>query len=73
LAAGKDVSTEAEDIVEIRYQATTGEDIANREELGCAVVRSRVRELVRALNSLVVTGFKCPINPVTNRNRMSSN
>jgi hypothetical protein len=27
--AGKDVNTGAEDIVEIRYQATTGEDIAN--------------------------------------------
>jgi hypothetical protein len=27
--AGKDVSTEAEDIVGIRYQATTDEDITN--------------------------------------------
>jgi pyrimidine operon attenuation protein/uracil phosphoribosyltransferase len=27
--AGKNVSTEAEDIVEIRHQVTTGEDIAN--------------------------------------------
>jgi hypothetical protein len=29
LTAGKIVSTEAEDIVRIRYQATTGEDIVN--------------------------------------------
>jgi hypothetical protein len=41
--SGKDVSTEAEDIVGIRYQATIGEDLA------CAVVRSRVREMVRGL------------------------
>jgi hypothetical protein len=27
--AGKNVSTEAEDIAGIRHQATTGEDIAN--------------------------------------------
>jgi hypothetical protein len=27
--AGKNVSTEAEDVVGIRHQATTGEDIAN--------------------------------------------
>jgi hypothetical protein len=36
--AGKNVSTEAEDTVEIRYQATTGEDIANWEDFTCAVV-----------------------------------
>jgi hypothetical protein len=29
LPAGNNVSTEAEDIVGIRHQATTGEDIAN--------------------------------------------
>jgi hypothetical protein len=29
MIAGKNVSTEAEDIVGIRHQATTGEDIAN--------------------------------------------
>jgi hypothetical protein len=27
--AGKNVSTEAEDIIDILYQATTGEDIGN--------------------------------------------
>jgi hypothetical protein len=36
--AGKKVSTEAEDIVEIRPQATTGEDTADWEEFMCAVV-----------------------------------
>jgi hypothetical protein len=33
-------------IVGIRFRATANEDI---EDLACAVVRSRVRELVRAL------------------------
>jgi hypothetical protein len=37
---------EAEDTVGIRHQTTTGEDI---KDLKCAVVRSRVCELVRAL------------------------
>jgi hypothetical protein len=32
------VRTEAEGIVEIRHQATTGEDTADREEFICAVV-----------------------------------
>jgi hypothetical protein len=44
-----DISTEAEDFVEICYQAMTGKDTANWEDLVCAVVRSRVRELVAAL------------------------
>jgi hypothetical protein len=35
-----------EDIVGIRYQSTTGEDV---EDLMCVAVRSRVRELARAL------------------------
>jgi hypothetical protein len=34
----EEVSTEAEDIVGIRYHATFGEDIANREDLMCAVI-----------------------------------
>jgi hypothetical protein len=33
--AGKNVSTEAENIVGIRHQATTDEDIANREDFVC--------------------------------------
>jgi hypothetical protein len=37
---------EAEDIVGIRYQATTDEDM---EELMCVIVRSVVRGLVRVL------------------------
>jgi hypothetical protein len=44
--AGNGVSTEADDIVGICYQATTGEDA---EDLMCAVVRRWVRELARAL------------------------
>jgi hypothetical protein len=38
-----------EGIVGIRYQATTSEDIAGREDLVCAVVVSKVSELVRVL------------------------
>jgi hypothetical protein len=37
------------DIIGMRYQAATGEDIADRKDFVCAAVRSRVRELVRAL------------------------
>jgi hypothetical protein len=40
---------EAEDIVGILYQAMTGEDVTNSEDFACAVVRSRVHELPRAL------------------------
>jgi hypothetical protein len=36
--ACKNVSTEAEDIVKTRNQATTATDIANSEEFMCAVV-----------------------------------
>jgi hypothetical protein len=36
--AGKNVSTEAEDSGDTRHQATTGEDIENREDFICAVV-----------------------------------
>jgi hypothetical protein len=61
-SAGKDVSKEAEDIVELRYQETTGEDIMS------AVVRSRVCELVGKLELLVVTIHKCSVNPVINPN-----
>jgi hypothetical protein len=34
----ENVSTEAEDIAEIHYQATTGKDTANWEDLVCPVV-----------------------------------
>jgi hypothetical protein len=40
---------EEEDNVEIRYQATTGEDTADWEDLACAVVNCKVRTLVRLL------------------------
>jgi hypothetical protein len=44
--AGNDVNNEKVDIVGIRYPATTGED---KEDLACAVVKNRVRELAGAL------------------------
>jgi hypothetical protein len=47
--AAKNVSTEAEDIVRIREEATTGEDIADLEELINAVVNWRVCKLAIAL------------------------
>jgi hypothetical protein len=43
--AGKNVSTEAEDIVGIRHQAMAGEDTADLEDLLHAVVNCRVFEL----------------------------
>jgi hypothetical protein len=43
--AGNDVNNEKDDIVGICYPATTGEDTEDLEDLACAVVRSRVREL----------------------------
>jgi hypothetical protein len=36
--SSKNVSTEAEDIVGFRHQATTGEDTAGREDLMCSIV-----------------------------------
>jgi hypothetical protein len=47
--AGKIVSTEAENIVEIRHQATTGEDTAKSEDSVRDVVNCRMYELVIAL------------------------
>jgi hypothetical protein len=47
--AGKNVSTEAEDIVGIRHQAKTGEDTVDREDLLRAVVNCSVCELAIAL------------------------
>jgi hypothetical protein len=46
---GKYISTEAEDIVGIRHQATSGEDTADWEDLVPAVVSWRVCELVISL------------------------
>jgi hypothetical protein len=45
LPAGKNVSTEADDIVEICHQATTGEDISDFEDLVLAVMNCRVCEI----------------------------
>jgi hypothetical protein len=47
--ASKNVSTEADDIVGIHHQATTGEDTAHWEDLVGAVVNGRVCELATAL------------------------
>jgi hypothetical protein len=49
LPASKEVSTEAEAIVGIRHQATTGEGTADWEDLVRDVVNCRVSELVIAL------------------------
>jgi hypothetical protein len=45
----KNVSTEAEDIVEIHHQATAGENTADWEDLVRALVNCRVCELAAAL------------------------
>jgi hypothetical protein len=47
--AGKYASTEAENIVGIRHQATTGEDTADWEGLVCVVVNCWVCELATAI------------------------
>jgi hypothetical protein len=47
--AGKNVSTEAEDTVEIRYQSTTGKDTADWEDLVRDEANYRVCELVIAV------------------------
>jgi hypothetical protein len=46
--AAKDVSTEAEDFVEIRHQATTCEGVADCEDLVCPIVIFEVCRAVRA-------------------------
>jgi hypothetical protein len=47
--AGKIVSTEEKDIIEIRHQATTGETTADRKNLLRAIVNCRVCALAIAL------------------------
>jgi hypothetical protein len=47
--ASKNASTEAEEIVAIRHQATTGEDTAELEDLVPAVVNCRMCELAIVL------------------------
>jgi hypothetical protein len=59
-------------VVESRYQATTGEDTADREDFVLAVVNSSVCELPEALYLLVVTICKCLINLITNPNPVYS-
>jgi hypothetical protein len=54
---GKTVSTEAEDTVGIRHQATTGEDTEDWEDLVRAVVNCRVCEIEIVLYLLVVTNY----------------
>jgi hypothetical protein len=52
---GNNVRTEAEDIVVICYQTTTGEDTADWENLACAVVICKVYKSVRLLELPVDT------------------
>jgi hypothetical protein len=53
--AGKNVGAEAEDIVGIRYQATTDEDLKDWEHFLRAVMNSMVCDLAIALYLLLVT------------------
>jgi hypothetical protein len=57
--ADKNVCTDAEDIVVIRHQATTGEDIA---DLVPAVVKCRVCELAIAVQLSVLMTCMCLIH-----------
>jgi hypothetical protein len=67
--ASNDVGPEEEDIVGTGCQATTSEDT---EDLVGGVVNCRVCEFVKAPTLFVVTIYKCPINPNTNPNTVSS-
>jgi hypothetical protein len=58
----------AEGNVGIRYQATTGEDTADGENMVRAVLNCRVREL--AIEPWL--RFLTPINPLTNPNPVAS-
>jgi hypothetical protein len=68
--AGKNVSTEAEDIVEIRHQATAGED-----KTLCVLSLTLICEVsrpMRAYSLFVVTFCKCSIQPTANSNPVYS-
>jgi hypothetical protein len=60
--AVKNVRKEAEDIIGIRHQATTGEDTAGWEDLVCPI------GFVKCSIKL----YKCAINPITNPNHVYS-
>jgi hypothetical protein len=70
--AGKNLSTEAEDIVGTCHQTTTGEDTEGGEDKVRAVVNCRVCELAIALWLLLFTIYKCSGNPITNPNPVYS-
>jgi hypothetical protein len=74
LPAGKNVSMEAEHIVGIHHQVTSGEDIANCENFMCAVftVIFGVCNSVRLSYLFVVMFCKCSINPTSNPNPVYS-
>jgi hypothetical protein len=55
-----------------RYQATTGEDTADWEDLVCAVLNCRMCEWAIALLLLAVPICKSSINPITNPNPLYS-
>jgi hypothetical protein len=63
---------QSEEVVGIRYQATTGEDIADWEGLECVVMSCKLYKSVKLLELIVVSIYKCPINPITNRNLVSN-
>jgi hypothetical protein len=67
--AGKDVSTEAEEIVGIRYQTTASKEI---EDFACAIVILKVCRLVRVLLLSVVMSYKSSVNSISIPNPVSS-
>jgi hypothetical protein len=69
--AGKNVSKEAEDMVEIRHQATTGEDVANGEDFMCAVIIV-IFGVCNSERMSQLFAVKCSINPITNPNPVYS-
>jgi hypothetical protein len=72
LPVGKNVSMVAEDIVEIRHQATTCEETADWKDLACPLVNCRACELATALQILVVTICKRSVTPITDPNPVYS-
>jgi hypothetical protein len=52
--------------------ATAGVDTADLEELVRTLIKCIVCELAVALELIVVTSFKSPLNPITNPHPMSS-
>jgi hypothetical protein len=72
LVAGREYGSGGISIVGSCYQATTGEDRTNWEDLVCAVVICRICRLVSVLLLFVVTSYKRSKSSIINPNPMSS-